>query len=273
MSRGTTLTLYKKYNIQMDEKSFNKIVDKYVEYNKENDWCVDKKIASEYRNDLPLILNKNAFRTTSKYNKRLKKWIETPLPNTIERMKNDAFGYVDKCDKLCCEKIMEWDFGSTFDCLIDHLNIGYCNFSKSSVFITEEMASKMLSAIDYILGGEWSDKIERSMDNPYIKIFTDGYRGDAYWKYVHRNSAKRCKKISFKDSGYEITIKCPTIPTEDDLIMQSECSESNECIEYALSTFRSGLIAFLKSDNWERDNSSGWIHEKYKYVLTYEYWG
>lgn len=284
MSRGTTLTLYKKFNLKMDKTAYKEVINKYAVENKSFDYSPKKKPMSEYAKDIPIIMDIDAFRKDNIYDEETKTWKENKPENTIENLKNRVVGSVDSRDQMYCEKMMEWSFGSSFDCLIDHFNIGHGGFKDNVVEITTETAQKMLDAINYILGGEWNDNVARSMDNPYIKIFTEGYHCDSYWKYVNRNKNRPIKTFKIKQDGYDITIKCPSDKvkkSEDDIECENEINESNESIEYFLDTFRSGLSAFLKSDNWNRysehdkDNSEGWLgyNKEYKYVLTYEYWG
>ena len=284
MSRGTTLTLYKKYNLKMDDESFKGVVGKYAEHNKASDYSGAKKADEEYAKDIPIVMEVEPFRQESKYDEATGTWVDIRPEKTLCNLKNKVVGHVDSRDHMYCSKLMEWSFGSMFDCLVNHFAINCCTFERSTVEITPTEARKMLAAINYILGGNWDDKVAVGMNNPYIYIFTEGYNCDSYWKYRYRNKMTPRKTFNISKDGYEITVKCPDFEKkrdDDDDFMSMEINESNEFIESSLDEFRNGLLAFLRSDNWDRyseddeSNKDGWLgHDRdYKYLLTYEYWG
>lgn len=280
MSCGTTLTLYKKYNLKMDDAEFDALVQKYAEHGKSTDsWRTSGDIPlSEYAKDLPIAMELDPFRQDGRYDEETKSWIDTRPPRTLETVRASAVGHVDSRDRMYCGKMMEWDFGSSFDCLLSHFSIAsYSSLKDSVVEISEAEASKMLVAIDYILGEDWSDKVADAMDNPYIYLFTQGYRCDSYWKYVYRNRACKGDVISVSKRGYDITIKCPHKDPdgEDDDMFSGEIEESNATIRSNLCWFRNGLVAFLESDRWSRTDGSEWMGDGglYRYMLTYEFWG
>lgn len=276
MSRGTTLTLYKKFKLKMDDDVFKNVVDKYAERNRELDYSDKKKPMSEYRKDIPIVMKIDPFRKESEYDEKTGKWKEIAVEKSIDNLMRSVVGFVDSRDRMYCTKMMDWTFGSSFDCLIDHFGIGSYSYSKSVVEITVDVANHMLSAIDYLLGGAWNDK-GICATNPYVRLFSEGYGGDSYWKYVYRDRHIGGKTFNIKQDGFDITIKCPKVKmTEDDLYGERERDESNEWIEYSLEKFRNGLTAFLKSDYSEMyGDSDGWLGYRYdyKFLLTYEFWG
>lgn len=279
MARGSTLTLYKKYDVKMDDDTFNSIVNKYIIYNREHDYSSKKKSDNVYGKDIPIVMPLEPFKKESEYDEATQTWKDLrPLP-TFENIKNSLIGFVDSSDKMYCERIMEWSFNSSFDCLVEEYNLGHYGFSGTEMKITSSMAESMLIAINYILNGDWSEKAERGMSNRFIKTFTDGYNCDSYWKYIHRNSKNKNKKVfRVNQDGYDITIKCPVQKSSDSYeTFGRENLESDEIIEHNLDMFRNGLLSFLKSDNWNRpyNDEDGWMKDvfKYKYMLTYGFWG
>lgn len=281
MSRGTTLTLYKKYDYKMNNTDFKSVVKKYAENNKEHDYSPKKKSMKEYSKDIPIIMNINPFLSKSCYDEKTKTWFDPRPAKTIDTIKNNAISYVDSRDKMYCERMMEWSFGSSFDCLVELYNIGQYNYSGCAVEIDEATAQKMLEAINYILSGNWSDNIESALNNSFINTFTTGYSCDSYWKYVYRNKNSNKKVFSIKKDGYDITIKCPDKKDDsNDDEYYAETEESNSSIEHSLNLFKYGLTTFLYSDNWlrpENTSNNQWFgyddKENYKYILIYEYWG
>lgn len=281
MSRGTTLTLYKKYDLKMNGPEFKSVVKKYALYNKEHDYSKTKKPMKKYEKNIPIIMNINPFSSYSVYDENTKKWVDVRPPKTIDVIRNNAISHVDSRDKMYCERMMDWSFGSSFDCLVDLYNIGNYSFSGCSIEIEEDTARKMLEAINYIRSGNWSDSAEAAMNNPFVTTFTTGYNCDSYWKYVYRNKSKSKKVFNLSKDGYDITIKCPVTKTENEEFEYiEEMEESNRTIEYSLDMFRNGLTTFLNADNTNRPYDSAknpWLgydtYENYKYVLIYEYWG
>ena len=284
MSRGTTLTLYKKYNLKMDSTEFKSVVRKYAEDNKKHDYsCGKKKPISEYAKDIPLVLERNPFQDRSVYDEKTGTWKDNRPESNIENLKDKVVGHVDSRDGMYCSSLMEWSFGSSFDCLVNHFNIGSGGLRGSVIEISVADARKMLEAINYILGGNWDDKVATGMNNPYIYVFTEGYNCDSYWKYRCRNRVTPSKTFKIKKDGYDITIKCPKSDakkSDDDIASEFEINESNEAIESSLDTFRNGLLAFLRSNSWDRyseddeKNKDGWLgsDRDYKFMLTYEFW-
>lgn len=284
MSRGSTFTLYRAYNnFKIDETRQSQLRASYYDFNKKHDWGCSlndgltesekSKIIAErekrWTEDIPLVMNMNF---TADYN------FEHDSKNckTLEQYRNRKYAnFVLRDDGRFCDMLLDWDFNSSFDCLIEHYNLNYCNFRDRAVIITKEDAKEMLSAIEYLLGGRWDDAIETTMNNPWIRVFSSGGNCDSYWKYVyrHRDAAKKTT-YKFSDSGVEVTVnipKCNSKKTEDgdeeyDESYLAELSESNETVEYNMRNAANALRAFLESDNWSYGNET-------ELVLVYSSWG
>jgi hypothetical protein len=272
MSRGTTLTLYKKYDLKMDDKSFRDVVRKYALQNKSFDYSKKKKSMKEYSSDIPLIMEIDAFRQESVYDPEKKVWIDNRKENNLPNLKDFVLGYVDSRDHNYCNRMMEWSFGSSFDCLVDYFNIGHGGFKNSMVEISPSVGLKMLEALNYLLGGDWSDKTEKTMDNEFVRVFSEGSNGNPYFKYVNRK--RNFTDMSFEKNGCRFSVKVPKVKKEDDEY-DLDIQEADSSTEWALDTFRAGLYAFLKSDNYKRhEDPYSWMgyDRLFKYVLTYEYW-
>lgn len=282
MSRGSTFTLYRAYNdFKISDKWRSKLLAAYHDFNKKHDWGCSlsddlpenerNKILAEkearWTEDVPLVMNLD-FNADYSFDR------EKEYGDDVEKYRNKKYtNFVLRDDNRFCDKLLEWDFGSSFDCLIEHYHLNYYDFQNSAVIIKKEDAKEMLSAIEYLLGGKWDDSIEIAMNNPWIKIFSDGGNCDSYWKYVyrHRFDAKK-KTFKFSDGGVEVTVKVPTNNSkkskddEDDEAYLAELSESNDTAEFFMRNTANALRAFLESDNWSYGNET-------ELVLVYSAWG
>lgn len=281
MSRGSTFTLYRAYNnFKINEETKNKILTAYHDFNKKHDWYHDgafnenlteeekDKIKREreerWTNDIPIVLNLDF---NENYN-----WDSSKNSDneTISEYRNRKYAnYALKDDGRYCDKLLEWNFTSGFDCLIEHFGLNYCTFDRNSVIISIEDAKEMLTAVEYLLGGKWDDSLERSMNNKWIKIFSDGGNCDSYWKYVYRHKISKNGKIhKFSDNGVEVTVSIPSSNNndEEDDYSFAETSESNEAMEFYLRNTANALRAFIESDNWSYGNET-------ELILVYSSWG
>ena len=107
------------------------------------------------------------------------------------------------------------------------------------------------------------------MNNPWIKIFSEGGNCDSYWKYIYRNRNKgRIDKIHLSGNGIKVTVTLPKNgkKSEEDEEYAAELNESNENIEYYLRNVANALRAFIESDNWSYEDDT-------ELVLEYNAWG
>lgn len=278
MSRGSTFTLYRAYNnFKISDICRSNIIAAYHDYNKEHDWGYGlgedlpnserEKIVSErekrWTEDIPIVLNMD-FSKDYDFDK------EEKFTDVDEYRKNNYSNFALRDDGRMCDKLLEWNFNSSFDCLIEHYNLNYYNFRDNAVIIPKEDAKEMLSAIEYLLGEKWDDSIEKSMNNPWIKIFSEGGNCDSYWKYVYRHRYdSRKNTYKFSENGVKVTVSFPNSKKhkeceEEDY--RAELSESNETAEFYMRNTANALRAFLESDNWSYGNET-------ELVLVYSSWG
>ena len=282
MSRGSTFTLYRAYNnFKIDDSLRSNLLSAYHDFNKKHDWGCSlsddipddekNKLLAErekrWTDDIPLVMNLD-FNPDYNFDHDMKDG------ESLESYRSRKYAnFVLRDDGRFCDKLLEWDFNSGFDCLIEHYHLNYCNFRDNSVIITKEDAKEMLSAIEYLLGGKWDDTIEMAMNNHWIKIFSDGGNCDSYWKYVyrHRDVAKK-KTYKFSEGGVEVAVNVPncgsknTENEDDNEAYLAELSESNETAEFYMRNTANALRAFLESDNWSYGNET-------ELVLVYSSWG
>ena len=279
MSRGSTFTLYRAYNkFKVDDAQKRKILAEYHDFNKTHDWgrsyMESDSITEEERikaleererkwtEDVPLILNID-FRAEYDFD------CDKKCESVDEYRSMHYANYVIKDDGRYCDKLLEWDFTSSFDCLIDHYHLNYYNFRDNAVIITNETAKEMLTAVEYLLGGKWDDGLEISMNNPWIKIFADGNNCDSYWKYVNRHKRSPKDTYNFSENGISVTVSIPSATKtadKDDESYLAELSESNEQMEFYLRNTANALRALVESDNWSYGDDT-------ELVLVYSAWG
>ena len=263
MSRGSTLTLYRAYpKFKLTDEQFHYAVKQYVDSNRNSSLF---RHCSEYacEKDLPVVMAMGP------------RWDDDrdddPVHITGSSEGVNAYRekhytrYFLRDEHVRCDKLLEWNFISGFDALISHFNLSYYGNANSGMLISSALANEMLSAIEYILGGDWDDRIARTMHNDFISVFTDGYNCNSYCKYVYRNQAYNGETFHFREGGCEVSVKLPRKKARDE-IYDRESAESDSEIEYWLETFADGLRAFLKSDNWGSESDE-------RLVLEYSCWG
>lgn len=137
--------------------------------------------------------------------------------------------------------LLEFHFGSVFTCLKEHFRLNPYKFSESSVQISKTEAAKILQAIDYILGEEYSKKFEDILSNEYVELLGEGYTPfDSRFKskkspmYID----KECHGyvVSFGDHGFE-----------------REAIENDNDMKFCLSRARACLLAFLNAEEYTYD--------------------
>lgn len=283
MSRGSTFTLYRAYNIfKVDKEKIESIRNEYVEYNRKNlqfrYWPDSRKTEEEQKaelddrckNDIPLILEET-FDRNRDYQYGDKKY-----QNVDEYRRDNYQKYILSTDGRSMDKLLEWDFTSGFDCLINEWNLSYYNFKNNEYIIDVETAKQLLAAAEYLLGGEYSDSIERSMNNPYIHILSEGCTGDCYWKYVHRKrNARKMEKFTFGDDDtVKVTVEIPKKKKSegedggygDEDEYAAEIDDSNNTQELYFRKLSNALSAFLESYSHSYD-------EETELILVYSCWG
>lgn len=220
MGFESSFTLYRKhlkYGLASDARQ--KIVDKYVEYNKKNDWRTEDKESKDYSDDLPIVMNNTVGMEYEDY-----KHISLP------ELRNKYF--IDDCP---ADKLLDINFCSNSRFICDEFCLGHGGTWKShEKVIDKTTAEKMLQAIRYLLHGEYSKKIENAIGNEWIKIF-----GNEYPKYYHKKSKniyldrieRGSYKISFGDEDAEL-----------------EYEEDNQSMECMMTEIAAMLTMYLNCD-------------------------
>ena len=190
-------------------------------------------------------------------------------PKTIDDYRRRRYtGYFLRDRRIWCDKLIKWDFGSSFDALIEHYSLNPYYWNESDVLISKEDAAAMLAAIEYILGGVWNDRLASALrNNPFVNVFTDGYNCLSYWKYKNRREIEANRKVcEFENEGCKVTVSFPDRKEEDEDIYSREDAEWDEAIEGWLRDFATGIRAFLESDEHSYDG-------EHELVLVYSCWG
>lgn len=257
MSRGTTLTLYRVYKtFPVTDEQYERAISGYREL---HEWYGHQDFDP---NDVPLVMSIKPNDEYEINENGVRSYVE---PRTVEdyRIKHRT-GFFLRDDRIWCDRLLEWNFTSGFDALVDHFNLDYYGWRNEAVIIGKQDAREMLSAIEYILGGVWDHRLEASMHNKFVKMFTDGYQCCSYWKYVNRNKTDASRRVyEFSQSGCHVTVRLPGRKKGED---DCDYAEDNESIESWLRNFATGLRAYLESDNWS-------FGDKEELILVYSAWG
>ncbi len=257
MSRGSTLTLYRVYRqFKVTDAQYEQALWGYRRVKEECGCPFDPK-------DIPLVMSLKPFDEYTEDGKGIRRYVE---PRDVEEFRGKHYtGFFLQDDRRWCDRLLQWDFASGFDALVEHYSLSGYDYRNSQVTISRGEAVQMLTAIEYILGGVWDDHLEASMHNPFVRLFTEGYGCAAYWKYVNRRRYDSARRVfDFEQCGCKVRVQLPPQKKdydEDDY----ECAEDNEIVECWLRTFASGLRAFLESDNWSLD-------DKVELLLVYGAW-
>lgn len=283
MSRGSYFSLYRSYEgFKADRATMDAVKDEYYKSNRDG---------SFFPNRNPFTGKERTEKELSEHEKRLRDGVPLVMsldfkagssenycdrrPKTVEELSRKMFfNYVRRDDGTYLIPLLQWDFNSGFDCLINEYNMSPYDPGMASVEISLEDASKMLAAIEYLLGGKYDDDIEATMDTRFIKVFSEGNTSDSYWRYVDRHRYDKKKtEYEFRDpSGVSVKVTLPSSPSkgknrkgsEDEAYFEREMSESNITQEFYMATAASALRAYLRSDD-TMDGS--------KLVLIYTCWG
>jgi hypothetical protein len=113
-------------------------------------------------------------------------------PNFI---KLDEFGeYISVNDKHIYIDIMNMHFLTEFSVLKDEFNL-YSNSNAGQVEIDINTANELLTAVNYLLGKNYSDQFEIILNNYYVKLL-----GELLPSYQYRNSSN---SIDYEDAEFE----------------------------------------------------------------------
>lgn len=91
----------------------------------------------------------------------------------------------DKFTGTVYDSVLHLEFNSTFSSLRELCEEEFrmSSFGNDRLKIDERMAREMISAIDYILHGEFDSEIERIVGKRYVEIFGELDRGHSLWSY------------------------------------------------------------------------------------------
>lgn len=132
-----------------------------------------------------------------------------------------AWDMIDSETGKTYTRVLEFQFGSIFNSLIEDMNLNSYDPSNSSKIIDSGMADDMVKAIDYLLLKKYDSDIEEVMNNRYIEIFGTMLKDYNEYKY----------HLMFPND--------------------SEYVAENEDNKYVLINFRTALRAFLDTENNE----------------------
>ena len=135
------------------------------------------------------------------------------------------------------DKLLEFHFCSSFTCLKDKFNLDSYILSKSSIFINKDEAAKILQAIEYILGNEYSKRLEDILSNEYINILGHGY------SLFDNRFNKHKDKIYIDKNGSDGYI----LSVGDDSY-DLEIAECDDDVKFSLSRAASCLHAFFDAE-------------------------
>ena len=220
MSSGSYFTIYRKHTSnKVAQDVIDALKNEYVLHNKENSLFRDDKTKED---DFPLLMHAS-FKASHV--------IEDSSSNAYY----DADGYVH-------DKLLDFHFGSSFSCLKDKFRLNAYKFNESSTLISKNEAEKMLQAIEYVLGEEYSKKFEQVMDNEYVELFGNGYSlFDDRFSKVHKPIY-----IDKRSEGFAVHF--------NDYGLDAEVAESDNDMKFNLKRVRACLFAFLNAEECPWDN-------------------
>lgn len=140
------------------------------------------------------------------------------------------------------EKLLEFMFGSSFTCLKEKFGLNPYNFSKSAVLISKLEAEKILQAIEYVLSRGYSKEFERILNNEYVELLGYGYS-----PFDNRFTKQRQTLYIDKNGndGYAVEF--------NDITLEREVAEEDECIEFSLNRAKACFLAFLNAEECSWD--------------------
>lgn len=225
MSSGSYFTVYRKdLKAKASQEVLDALKNEYFLANKKDSFGGSKS-EEEMRKDIPLLMHAS-FKE------------DFHARETAE--KTDVYYSADGSKHT---KLLEFHFCSTFSCLKEKFNLNPYSFSNSSALVSKSEAAKMLQAVEYILGEEYSKHFEKVLDNEYVELFGEGYS-----PYDNRFSQYR-QPINIdkhSDGGYSVEFS--------DYGFEREIAESDSDVKYNLEKTRACLLAFLKAEDNSWDN-------------------
>jgi len=226
MSTGTTFTLYRRFRTKVSDEVVKKLTDHY-----RNETLNSYSVSDELKKDEESLLKERPR--------------FAPIGVAYDR-KNMGDGgyipmdfmYVDMETHEDVHKLISSDFPSTFSQLRNHWGLNPYKYADGSRLVTKAEAKQIISAIRYLLSGEYSDKVENILDNEYIRILGEEYpkwsnRKDVNSIYIDRNGS----------GSYTIDL--------GDRQGNRECDEENEGQEFCMRSLLSILSAFVYEDEYD----------------------
>ena len=260
MSRGSTLTLYRAYpKFTVSDEVF---LQAQKEYESESDSYLHPKTEGP---DLPEIMMLKPHREYIVGEDGIHHKVE---PKTVEEYRLRHYtGNFLRDRRVWCDELLRWDFGSSFDVLIDRYSLNPCFWKRSSILLTKDVARKMLVAAEYILGGVWDDRMSLVAKNEFVKLFTDGYNCTSYWKYLNRHAIEANQKVfEFENEGCKVIVKLPDRKRRSNGSYTRADAECDEEIECWLRNIASATRAYLESDEYS-------YNDEHELLLEYRCWG
>lgn len=219
MSSGSYFTLYRKCkNISISQDALDALKNEYFLANK-NDVFNNSSDEEEMKKDMPLLMHKS-FK------------VDPQAREAVEK----SFEYYD-ANGIRHDKLVEFSFNSSFTCLREKFNLNPYKHSHSSVLVSKDEAKKMLQAIEYVLGEDYSKKFEQVLNNEYVSMFGNGYS-----PFDNRFSNVKHPIYIDKDSDSCYTVKF------NDYGLDQEIAESDSDVVFNLSRVQSCLHAYLDAD-------------------------
>ena len=221
MSSGSYFTMYrKKSQCKASQDVLDALKNEYFLSNKSCGIFKDSKDEDEMKKDIPLFMDSEFKASAMSYDEDIKK---TNI-------------YYDK-DGIVHEKLLDFHFGSSFTCLKEHFGLNPYKLSQSSVVVSTADAEKMLQAIEYVLGEDYSKKFENVLNNEFVKMFGDGYTPfDNRFKTAHRP----IYVDKDDDDGYTVTF--------NDQLLDDESAEFDDGIKLHLCIAKACLLAYLNAE-------------------------
>lgn len=215
MSSGSYFTLYRKNTRECVASSVvDALKNEYYLSNKKGIFG-DKQDEDVLKKDIPVLMHSD-FKADS---------IDTGKSDIYY----DAEGYEHKL-------LLEFHFGSVFTCLKEHFRLNPYKFSESSVLVSKAEAAKILQAVEYVIGEEYSKKFEDVLGNEYVSLL-----GESYTPFESRfRSTKTPIYIDKEGHSYVVNF--------GDYCSDREVIESDNDIKYNLGKLRACLLAFLNAE-------------------------
>lgn len=219
MSSGSYFTLYRKN--ERDKVGQDVIKALEEEYYKSNkDGLFRSKDDNALREDIPMLMC-SSF---------------AAMHGIEEKNANGSkFVFYDK-DGIRYDKLLEFSFCSTFSGLKEKLGLDPYSYRRASKIISKDEAEKILQAIEYVLSGNYSKKLESILRNEYVEVLGNGY--SPFDKRF--NKVPSSVYIDKDGDGYIVNF--------GDERIAAEVAEEDDGIEFSLNRAKTALLAFLDAD-------------------------